>query len=109
MAAGAAQQKKPRQKKKNRWNPEIVEVSSRPAQPEMENDFIEWRLPGHAGAGKEKAEHVSERIRRGAQDRGFAVEERRGVVGGNQPDTQEQQRDHLLRDFVRFALADRHD
>src|ERR1700674_316656 len=109
MAAGTAQQKKSRQEKKNGWNPKIVEVPSRPAQPEMENDFIKWRLLGLACAGKEQGQRRSQRIRRGPEDRGLAIQERHGVVGGNQTNTKQKERDHLLCDFVRLALAGRHD
>ena len=103
MAAGASQQKKSREEKEHGWNPKIVEISSRPAQPEMEKDVIEWRVLVPAGAGKKLGERRSQRIRSDAQDDGLVINERHGVVGGNQTDPQQEQGDHLLGDFVWFA------
>jgi len=109
MTAGACQQKKSREKKKDGWNPKKVEVPSGPAQPEMEKDVVEWRVLVLAGAGKELSERRSQRIRRDAEDDGLVINERYGVVSGNQTDPQQKQGDHLLDEFAWFALAGWHD
>jgi hypothetical protein len=61
-----------------------------------------------ASAGKEQGESGSYRMSRGIQDFGFVIDKRYGIVGGNEADAQQQERNYLLRDFIRFALADRH-
>ena len=109
MAAGAAQQKNPCEEKKDGGNPKVVEVSIRPAQPEMQDEINERRMVMLAGTGKGKGQRRAYRMGCGVQDFGLVINERDRVVGGNQPDTQQEQRDHLLRNFVRFAWAGRHD
>jgi hypothetical protein len=88
MPTGTSQQKNTCQKKKDGGHPEVVEVSIRPAQPEMKNDVIERRMFMLAGTGKEKGKGSSYRIYRGAQDLGLVVNERYGLIGGNKSNAQ---------------------
>jgi cell division GTPase FtsZ len=88
MTTGTSQQKNTSQKKKDGGNPEVVEVSIRPAQPEMKNNVIEWGMFMLAGAGKEKGKGSAYGVHRGAQDRGLVVNERHGLIGGYKTNAQ---------------------
>jgi hypothetical protein len=75
----------------------------------MKEQIKERVDPKFAAAGKSQAEYRSQGIRRSPQCCGLVREDRRGVVGGNQADAQQNERDHLLRDFVWSPPAVGHD
>src|SRR6266849_1234223 len=74
----------------------------------MKQKIVQRRMRLLSHSRPDRREQCPHRLGRGAQNRGFVIDNRENTIRTNEPDTQEHERHYLPCNFIRLAGTDRH-
>src|SRR5579864_3876343 len=101
--SGPAKKKEPGEKKQDGRNAQIVEVPSGRLQPKMQNGVKKRMESASRGPMNGLRDQRAQWIDRRTETRGLAVQKCHRVVRADETDSEEKERNNLLRNGVRFA------